>query len=671
MKILISGKKRKIYIGPKGGTYYMKKGIKIYFKMKERKSNIKKKSLNMKGGNYYHQDEHFKFINTTLKLLEYAHLSNYTGDNSIKLENKFSLDKINHVNDEKLIAWGIEKQFHRKRFLRWAKELKPIITLNFIEENVPKEVLDILKQSPFWNNYIIPLFVAKKRHQNKEMRKQFRNENGDIRYQLSIFLEPLFIQDVTPQECYTWWLELATKGCLPESGESIQRRENESSNWIPVIEWYVIPTLSRFEEILEDPNCFRNLELHLLIVLVNQVIKILDNYIKYKGNKRQFKNTSMVHFYGNQNEYQLSNSYSKKNKGNKNTSMVNFYKKNEYQLSNSYSKKNRENVAYQEFKDFLDEITILCDSRKYKDFKKCALSHDKWYMKRVYKGFELDPNSKRLNGKQLYNQVYKEYINTSYSLPILIMPMVYNHGYKSYLKQYVCGIVLYYSTTFSAHEGLISHPVAHIWHNIGFHSQNLLKYYQSINNFKYFNYVMLYNLNILSKIYQSINSNDLSFLLFQIYHETLIDRFIETMNNYGDKLRDVMNKPKNYKIIQLLKNLKLDIDLNFWRTHSSRFDINPILIFYALNEFVTLLARREINFLVFKLYKRTGEYYDLFIELRDIFKNNILEQGVALEHIENIGNQPEQNVNMVIQSIFFNPKTTNSNISYTRNSRNN
>ena len=58
------------------------------------------------------------------------------------------------------------------------------------------------------------------------------------------------------------------------------------------------------------------------------------------------------------------------------------------------------------------------------------------------------------------------------------------------------------------------------------------------------------------------------------------------------------------------------------------------------------MLRHLINSLVFKLYKRRGNYYDFFIELRNIFKNNLLGQGVALEQIENIG----------IQSIIINPE---------------
>lgn len=126
MKQLIGGRQRKIYTGPKGGTYYMKGGKKVYFKMKEGLSNTKKKSLNMKGGLL--QNKSGKIIRTPLEFLVDAKLSRYSSgrEHAIGLEKKFSLLRINNVTNEKLQEWGIKKPFHRLRFLRHARKLTHI-----------------------------------------------------------------------------------------------------------------------------------------------------------------------------------------------------------------------------------------------------------------------------------------------------------------------------------------------------------------------------------------------------------------------------------------------------------------------------------------------------------------------------------------------------------------
>ncbi len=430
-------------------------------------------------------------------------------------------------------------------------------TLQFIEANLPPEVLEILRQSIFWNNYIIPLFLAKKKHQGKEMKK---NNN-----RLSIFLEPL--KDVTLQQCYEWWFQLATNGCLDSSREIQQSTNNKPRDWIPSKDWYVIPTDERFQEILDlksnkkNADCFKNLELHLLIVLVNQVIKILDNYIQYKNNKRQL--------------------YSKMSKENKNK----YYKntgnlpyRNKSVENRKINKGNRENVAYKEFKEFLDKIQVLCESRQYVKFKECALSHDDWYRKRIHRGYY---NSTYLSSYQKYTDTYRDIIDNIYDLPILVMPMVYSHGYQNFLKQYVCGIFLYYSTTFEAHGNQVAHPIGHIMHNIGFHSKEYFEEFSKFPTFNHFNECMLYRLSIILQVYKDIK---LCELLFDIVHEPdLKDIYL----NHLMKQNLIMTNDNYQTIFDTFKD-KLPLHLKLEDTFNTRVSItfNPLIIYYVLKEYI-------------------------------------------------------------------------------------
>lgn len=364
-------------------------------------------------------------------------------------------------------------------------------------ELLPPKILEILHKYNIWNNYIF-VFLEKCCDSGQEIFKH--KKNILIKYK-----EPIFKEETSIQDCYEWWKDLSTKGYYKDTEDSKDLNKiKRGKDFVPSCNWILIPTLERFNKILNETNFKLNLELHLLIVFINQVLRILNNYIQYKDG--QITNESI-------------------------------------------------DDAYDEFERYLNSLDKLLEDRHYKYCYHCIEIHNKWYEKRIKKGYgnkaftklrtyyksnnveKSKEREKRFNSNYQKSMNYFNdlcYGNNGKLFPFAFMPTTFHYGFKKFLKQYVCGIsifmTIYQDEENAVHPGIF-HPVSHIVHNIGGHhgfinynySEGGTRYYQTLLN----DYENLKNLEEYKKyltikkyLIEALEKNeDASKVLFYLYHE--------------------------------------------------------------------------------------------------------------------------------------------------------
>lgn len=210
----------------------------------------------------------------------------------------------------------------------------------------------------------------------------------------------------------------------------------------------------------------------------------------------------------------------------------------------------------------------------------------------------------------------------SSNFPIIFLPCVFNHGYKGFIKQYICGVFLFYSTTISTHRNMIKHPITHIYHNINVHSKlNKNLYLTYFKKFDIFNDFFLIRLNIINEIYK-LNEENLYFLIFQIFHEGLISKIIKKINEKNkilnnNKYKEILESITNKNSVMKLRNL-LNIDFTIGHEYIGCNDLT--IIIYVLKEYLNLYSIDEINQYGITKFK-IENFYNELNKIFDIFKN--------------------------------------------------
>ena len=416
---------------------------------------------------------------------------------------------LNTFNDSKIFKLVVQMENSKLVKLYELLQMKNSKLVK-LYELLPPKILEILHKYNIWNNYIF-VFLEK----CCDLRQEVFKHETDI---LIKYKEPIFREEITIQDCYEWWEDLSTRGYYKDTeGNKDNKNLNiikRGKDFVPSCNWILIPTLERFKEILTTPDFKLNLELHLLIVFINQVLRILNNYIQYKDGQKT--NESI-------------------------------------------------DDAYNEFESYLNSLDKLLEDRHYKYCYDCIEIHNKWYEKRIRKGYgnkaftklrtyyKSNNVEKSKEKEKRFNSNYQKCMNYFKELcygyngklfPFAFMPTTFAYGFKKFLKQYVCGIsifmTIYQDEENAIHPGIF-HPVSHMVHNIGGH-HGFLEYNNNDGGTKYYktlikDYEHLENLEEYKK-YLTIkkdlidalkNDEDASKVLFFLYHESGMNLIYSSM----------------------------------------------------------------------------------------------------------------------------------------------
>ena len=636
---------------------------------------------------------------------------------------------IENVTEDFLKLYGM-KEFHCKRFMRHKNkliiqyseeqtakyierkdnddklklniynrifEIIPVELRKILFDLLPLEIVEKLLSSRFFHEYFAPFLKAFIEHTRKSIFKEKQEE-----YVLTTYKEPLFNEDTSLEHCYNWWLQLSQQGYLSDSNETERpelKASIEESGFVKSPLWIVIPSIERFNQIIKKKNFRLNLELHLLIVIINQVLRILNNYIKYKGHnhgsylkkfqkeKERLKKLSPDDLYKETIKQKLTLQCERYEIQKYKTSIIMSL------LEKIENSGNHESFALEQFSDFLNKIDILIETRQFQNYHDCLISHNEWYGERIHKGYKnqsykhsstyyyLDNAEPNFEKNYKYALNYMKKSSNDSPLPVAFFPTTFHYNFKNFLKQYVCGISIYitaYSEPEKAvHEGFF-HPITHIAHNVLAHHglikggemfQTLLSDYNKLKTFDDYQKYLTMKKELIHAVYEHDNSEILCKILFNMFHESGLSLIYQAisktyssidLHHYYEWVPDSLEKEREeltrrgkkqtytnliyeyYEKIATLSKCKKFRD--YFRTpedlNKVAISYNPILIYIILDKF------NRYYYAYYRIIRSYKKELKLEGEIEDIPLDNYLTQLKDLiKDIYNMEEEQRQSLN--------------------------